>query len=345
MTTAGGERVALITGVTGQDGAYLTALLLARGYRVVGGYRRRSSDGFWRLAALQLLDHPRLRLLPFDVTDPGAAQRVIAKVRPHEVYNLAAMSFVATSFHEPIATAATDALGPVHLLEAIRRIDPSIRFYQASTSEMFGAVAETPQRESTPFHPRSPYAAAKLYAHWMTVNQREQGLYAASGILFNHESPLRGEEFVTRKVTIAVARIAAGKQESVALGNLSAERDWGYAPDYVEGMWRMLQHDTPETFVLATGRSASVREFTAMAFAAAGITLAFEGEGEQEIGVDAASGAVRVRVDPAFYRPTEVEFLLGDAARARALLGWSAATPLEVICSRMVEADLERQRR
>jgi GDPmannose 4,6-dehydratase len=271
------EPIALVTGVTGQDGAYLSALLLERGYRVVGGFRRSSTPSFWRMDALGIRGHPRLQLIEFDVTDPGAAIRVIADVQPQEVYHLAAMSFVATSFREPVATTAITGLGAVHLLEAIRIVDPSIRFYQASTSEMFGAVAEVPQNEATPFRPRSPYGAAKLYAHWMTVNYRAFGLFAASGILFNHESPLRGLEFVTRKVTDAVARIALGRLDAVELGNLSAQRDWGYAPDYVEGMWRILQHGEPDTIVLATGRTASVRDFATMACAAGGIGPTFVG--------------------------------------------------------------------
>jgi GDPmannose 4,6-dehydratase len=269
--------------------------------------------------------------------------RLLDKARPQEVYNLAAQSFVGVSFDQPLTTGNITGLGPVQLLEAIRIVDKTIRFYQASTSEMFGRVQAVPQDESTPFYPRSPYGVAKLYAHWMTVNYRESyGIFGTSGILFNHESPLRGREFVTRKITDGVARIARGKQEAIELGNLDALRDWGYAPEYVDGMWRMLQQDQPDTFVLATGQMQSVRKFVELAFAAAGVTIEWRGNGVDETGVDAGTGTVRVRINPAFYRPAEVEQLLGNPTKARTKLGWSAATPLEDLCRMMVEADLAR---
>ena len=337
------QRTAVVTGITGQDGAYLAAHLLARGYRVYGTFRRGSSVNFWRIEELGIAQHERLTLIEFDLTDFGSGLRLLERARPQEVYNLAAQSFVAVSFDQPVNTGLTTGIGVVNLLEAIRTVDPSIRFYQASTSEMFGRVQAMPQDEATPFYPRSPYGVAKLYGHWMTVNYRESyGIFGASGILFNHESPLRGREFVTRKVTDAVARIARGTQEVLELGNLEAQRDWGFAGEYVDGMWRMLQHDTPDTFVLATGRMESVRHFVELAFAAAGITLAWRGSGVDETGVDERTGKVRVRVNPAFYRPAEVDKLLGNPAKAKAQLGWSATMPLAELCRRMVEADLAR---
>lgn len=334
---------ALVTGITGQDGAYLAELLLQKGYTVFGAYRRTASTNFWRLEELGVAQHPNLHLVEYDLTDPGSAIRLLERARPREVYNLAAQSFVGVSFDQPVTTGLITGLGAVHLLEAIRVVDPSIRFYQASTSEMFGKVQAIPQNEATPFYPRSPYGAAKLYAHWMTVNYRESyGMFATSGILFNHESPLRGLEFVTRKITAAAARIRTGKQECLALGNLEAQRDWGYAREYVEGMWRMLQAEAPDTFVLATGRTTTVREFVRLAFAAAGFTLAFEGKGVEEVGRDVATGRVLVRVDPAFFRPAEVDLLVGDASKARRVLGWEAKTPLEELAAMMVAADTRR---
>jgi GDPmannose 4,6-dehydratase len=336
-------RTAVVTGITGQDGAYLAQFLLDRGYRVFGTFRRGSSVNFWRIEELGIAQHERLHLTEFDLTDFGSGVRLLQKAEPDEVYNLAAQSFVAVSFDQPVNTGLTTGMGVVNLLEAIRILDPKIRFYQASTSEMFGRVQATPQDESTPFYPRSPYGAAKLYAHWMTVNYRESfGIFGASGILFNHESPLRGREFVTRKVTNAVACIARGRQQVLELGNLDAQRDWGYAREYVDGMWRMLQHTEPDTFVLATGQTHTVRRFVELAFAAAGTTIEWRGRGVDETGVDARSGAVRVRVNPAFYRPAEVELLLGNPAKARAALGWQTTTPLEALCRAMVEADLAR---
>lgn len=336
-------RKAFITGITGQDGAYLAELLLSKGYMVYGAYRRTSSVNFWRLDDLGITSHERLKLVEFDLTDPGVCISLIQKLQPDEVYNLAAQSFVGVSFEQPTTTAQITGVGALHLLEAIRLTNPKIRFYQASTSEMFGQVQSIPQTELTNFYPRSPYGVAKLYAHWMTINYREaHNIFAASGILFNHESPLRGREFVTRKITDAFARIRAGQLETLELGNLDAKRDWGYAKEYVDGMWRMLQADQPDTFVLATNRTESVRDFVAMAAKAAGFTLRFEGSAEQEIGIDSASGRTLVRVNPEFYRPAEVELLIGDASKAEAVLGWRPTTTLEELCAMMVKADIRR---
>ncbi|TAN08194.1 MAG: GDP-mannose 4,6-dehydratase [Rhodanobacteraceae bacterium] len=339
-------RTALITGVSGQDGAYLVELLLGKGYKVYGAYRRTSSVNFWRMQELGVIGHPNLELLEYDLTDPGCSLRLIQKVQPDEVYNLAAQSFVGVSFEQPITTAEITGLGALRLLDAIRTIKPDTRFYQASTSEMFGKVQAVPQNESTHFWPRSPYGVAKLYAHWMTVNYRESyGIFGASGILFNHESPLRGLEFVTRKITDAAVRIKLGKQEVLELGNLDAKRDWGFAKDYVEGMWRILQADKPDTFVLATGRTESVRDFTTLAFKAVGIDLEWRGHEQGESGVDGKTGKTRVKVNPKFYRPAEVEQLIGDASKAHAELGWQATTTLEQLCQMMVAADLKRVQR
>ena len=337
------QKTALITGVTGQDGACLSQLLLDKGYVVYGAYRRTSSVNFWRLQELGLESHPRLHLVEYDLTDQGATIALVQKVQPDEIYNLAAQSFVGVSFEQPATTAHITGIGALHLLEAVRLVNPKIRFYQASTSEMFGKVQAVPQSEETPFYPRSPYGVAKLYAHWMTVNYRESyDIFGSSGILFNHESPLRGREFVTRKITDAVARIHLGQQDVLELGNLDAKRDWGYAQEYVEGMWRILQAEQPDTFVLATGRTETVRDFVRMAFLAVGITLDFRGAGDAEVAVDSASGKTLVRVNPRFYRPAEVELLIGDPSKARAQLGWQATTSLEALCQMMVEADLRR---
>ncbi len=343
MTTT---KKALITGITGQDGAYLAELLLGKGYEVTGTFRRSSSVNFWRIEELGIHNHPNLHLVEYDLTDPSSSMRLIQSAAPDEVYNLAAQSFVGVSFEQPLATASITGLGAVHLLEAIRIVNPRIRFYQASTSEMFGKVQAVPQVEETPFYPRSPYGVAKLYAHWMTVNYRESyGIYGASGILFNHESPLRGREFVTRKITDSVAKIVLGKLDVLELGNLDAKRDWGYAKDYVEGMWRILQAAQPDTFVLATNRTETVREFVNMAFKAVGMTLAWSGTGEAETGHCSASGKLMVRVSPKFYRPAEVELLIGDPAKARRELGWEAKTSLEQLCKMMVDADMRRNER
>ena len=334
---------ALITGITGQDGAYLAELLLHKGYRVIGAYRRSSSTNFWRIEELGIAQHPQLELVEFDLTDMGAAIRLLEKYQVVEVYNLAAQSFVGVSFDQPVTTMQITGLGALHLLEAIRIVDPSIRFYQASTSEMFGKAQAVPQSEETPFHPRSPYGVAKLYAHWISVNYRESyGLFAASGILFNHESPLRGREFVTRKITDAVAKIHLEKLDVLELGNLDARRDWGYAKEYVDGMWRMLQVSQADTFVLATERTETVREFTRLAFAVLGKDIAWHGSEADEHGVDTHTGRTVVRINPRFHRPAEVDLLIGDASKARRELGWSTGTSLESLCQMMVESDLRR---
>jgi GDPmannose 4,6-dehydratase len=334
---------AIITGITGQDGAYLTQLLLEKGYTVYGTYRRTSSVNFWRLVELGVAKHPNLHLVEYDLTDMGSAIRLLQNSGATEVYNLAAQSFVGVSFDQPIATAEMTGVGPLYLLEAIRIVNPKIRFYQASTSEMFGKVQAVPQCEDTPFYPRSPYGVAKLYAHWMTVNYRESyGIFGSSGILFNHESPLRGREFVTRKITDSFAKIKLGQLDVLELGNLDAKRDWGYAKDYVEGMWRMLQADEPDTYVLATNRTETVRDFVAMAAKAAGFELEFQGQAENEAAVDRATGKTLVRINQKFYRPAEVELLIGNPEKAKAKLGWVPTTTLEQLCTMMVEADLGR---
>lgn len=337
---------ALITGITGQDGAYLAEHLLGLGYRVVGTFRRTSSVNFWRLAELGVEKHERLELVEHDLTDAGSSVRLLDEHEPQEVYNLAAQSFVAVSFKQPVTTAEITAIGTLNMLEAIRVCNPKIRFYQASSSEMYGKVAATPQDEQTRFHPRSPYAIAKLFAHWATVNYREAyGIFGVSGILFNHESPLRGWEFVTRKITDAVARIQLGQLETLELGNLDAVRDWGFAREYVEGMHLMMQHRVPDTFVLATGKNCSVRKFVEAAFGAGGMSLEWRGKGVEQQGIEARSGKVRVKVNPQFFRPAEVETLLGDAAKAKAELGWAPKVPVETLARMMVEADLRRRRR
>jgi len=336
-------KTALITGISGQDGAYLSQLLLEKGYRVYGAYRRTSSVNFWRIEELGIAQHPNLVLAEYDLTDSGSSLRLLQTSEADEVYNLAAQSFVGVSFDQPITTAKITGLGALNLLEAIRIVHPRTRFYQASTSEMFGKVQAVPQNESTPFWPRSPYGVAKLFAHWATVNYRESfGIFGASGILFNHESPLRGREFVTRKITDGVARIKLGKLETLELGNLDAKRDWGYAKEYVEGMWRMLQADKPETYVLATGRTETVRDFVEMAFKAVDMNVEWRGTGMQESGVCRQSGKTVVRINPRHYRPAEVELLIGDPSKAAAELGWKAQTSLEDLCAMMVKADLKR---
>lgn len=336
---------AIITGITGQDGAYLAELLLGKGYLVYGTYRRAASTNFWRIEELGIRHHERLHLVEFDLLDLSTAIRLVQKVQPDEIYNLAAQSFVGVSFEQPIVTGQITGLGCVNLLEAIRIVNVKIKFYQASTSEMFGLVQAVPQSENTPFYPRSPYGIAKLYAHWMVVNYREAyGMFCCSGILFNHESPLRGLEFVTRKITDAVAKIKLGQLNTLELGNLDARRDWGYAKEYVEGMWRMLQTAQPADYVLATQRAATVREFVTMAFKAADIVLEFQGDGLQEVAYDKATGKARVAINPRFYRPAEVDFLMGNAAKAQNELGWQAQTSLEVLCRMMVEADLRRNK-
>ena len=338
--------IAVITGITGQDGAYLAELLLDKGYKVYGTYRRTSSVNFWRIEELGIDKHPNLHLVEYDLTDLGASIRLLQSTGATEVYNLAAQSFVGVSFDQPATTAQITGVGVLNLLEAIRIVDPSIRFYQASTSEMFGKVQAIPQVESTPFYPRSPYGVAKLYAHWITINYRESyDIFGCSGILFNHESPLRGREFVTRKITDSVAKIRLGKLDMLELGNMDAKRDWGFAKEYVEGMWRMLQAAEPDTYVLATNRTETVRDFVTMAFKAADYQIEWRGSGEHETAVDAASGKTLVRVNPKFYRPAEVDLLIGDPAKAKEKLGWTPKTTLEQLCQMMVQADLRRNER
>lgn len=337
------KRTAFVTGITGQDGAYLCELLLQKDYVVYGGYRRTSSVNFWRLDELGIRRHENLHLVEYDLTDFGNTISLFNKIQPDEVYNLAAQSFVGASFEQPYTTAQITGLGALNLLEAIRLINSEIRFYQASTSEMFGKVQSIPQTESTAFYPRSPYGVAKLYAHWMTVNYRESyDIFASSGILFNHESPLRGLEFVTRKITDAVARIKLGKLDVLELGNIDAKRDWGFAKDYVDGMWRMLQADEPDNFVLATNRTVTVRQFVELSFQTVGISISFEGTGAEEKAIDLSTGNVVMQVNKDFYRPSEVELLIGDASKAKTKLGWEAKTSLEDLCKMMVASDLDR---
>ena len=338
-------KTALITGVTGQDGAYLARLLLSKGYRVHGIKRRSSSFNTARIDDIYIdpQEPGRFRLHHGDLTDSTNLIRIVQDVGPDEIYNLGAQSHVAVSFETPEYTANADAIGALRLLEAMRitGIERSCRFYQASTSELYGLVAETPQTETTPFHPRSPYGAAKAYAYWITVNYREAyGLHASNGILFNHESPLRGETFVTRKITRAVAAIELGAQETLYLGNLDARRDWGHARDYVEGMWRIVQADTASDYVLGTGTTHSVRDFVEAAFAEVGRPLDWSGKGEAEVGRD-AGGAVRVAIDPRYYRPAEVELLQANPSKARRELGWEAETTFAELVSEMVRADLQ----
>jgi len=334
---------AVITGITGQDGAYLTKLLLDKGYKVTGTYRRTSSVNFWRLEEVGVLNHPNLILREFDLTDVSNSIRLLEAAEPDEVYNLAAQSFVAVSFDQPITTSQITGIGALNLLEAIRVVNSRIKFYQASTSEMFGKVQDVPQSEATPFYPRSPYGVAKLYAHWMTINYRESyDIFGVSGILFNHESPLRGREFVTRKITDTVARIAHKKADILTLGNMDAKRDWGYAKEYVEGMWGMLQIDKADTYVLATNRTETVRSFVELAFKAIDIELVWKGRGSDEEGYDRKTNKKLVEVSPEFYRPTEVDLLIGDASKAERDFNWRAETKLEDLCRIMVEADLKR---
>jgi GDPmannose 4,6-dehydratase len=336
-------KISVITGVTGQDGAYLAQQLLERGHTVYGAIRRTSSVNLWRLEELGLVTHPNFKLIDFDLLDPGAALRLLEKTQPDFVYNLAAQSFVGVSFEQPVATAQMTGIGPLHLLEAIRQTNKDIKFYQASTSELYGRVRAVPQNEDTPFYPRSPYAIAKLFGHWITVNYREaHGIFASSGLLFNHESPLRGREFVTRKITDAAARIHLGKQDWLEIGNLAAKRDWGFAKEYTQGMTLIMDHNEPSDFVLATGRNASVRDFAELAFDAVGIALHWRGQGAEEEGVCKRTGKIRVKVNSAFFRPAEVDKLVGDPSRAQKLLGWKAHTPLRELARLMVEADLRR---
>ncbi len=331
---------ALITGITGQDGAYLSKLLLDKGYEVYGAFRRTSDLNLNRLRFLEVED--RIKFVPIELLEFTNLYKTIEKIQPDEIYNLAAQSFVAMSFEEPIFTSDVTALGPMRLLEIIRAVNPKIKFYQASSSEMFGRAQEMPQNEKTPFYPRSPYAVAKLFAHWSTVNYRESyGLFACSGILFNHESPLRGLEFVTRKITRAVARIKYGIQDKLSLGNLNAKRDGGYAPEYVEAMWLMLQQPEPDDYVIATGQTHSIREFVEAAFNAIGVDIGWTGEGLNEKGVDRASGKTLVEVNPEYFRPAEVDILRGDNSKAREKLGWSPKVTFKELVAKVVAHDIE----
>ena len=337
------SKIALVTGATGQDGAYLSRYLVDLGYKVFGAYRRAASTNLWRLGELKLLDEANFSLIELDITDPVSCINAIKVAKPSEIYNLAAQSFVGASFKEPLHTSYASGIAVLNLLEAIRLSDKSIKFYQAGTSEMFGKVQAIPQNESTPFYPRSPYEVAKLYGHFMSINYRESyDIFAACGILFNHESPLRGLEFVTRKITNSAAKIALGKLDCLELGNLEAKRDWGFAKDYVEGMHAMLQAPKADTFVLASGITTTVRDFVKMSFEALDIALVFEGEGVNEVARDKKTGKVVVKVNPEFFRPAEVDLLIGDASKAKEQLNWSAKTNLNELCAMMVKADLER---
>ena len=332
---------ALITGIRGQDGAYLAKFLLEKGYKVYGADRRSGDSSNWRLKELGI--EKDVEILYMDLLELTNIMRVIEKVEPDEVYNLAAQSFVGVSFEQPILTSEVDAIGVLRILEAIRTLKPDTKFYQASTSEMFGKVQEVPQTERTPFYPRSPYGVAKLFGHWITVNYRESfNIFACSGILFNHESPLRGLEFVTRKITYSLARIKYGLQDKLILGNLDAKRDWGYAPEYVEGMWLMLQQDEPDDYVLATGETHSVREFVEKAAELADFNISWKGEGVNTKGIDRKSGRVIVEVSPEFYRPAEVDLLVGNPEKAKKKLGWIPKTKFGDLVAIMMEADLRR---
>lgn len=336
------QKTALITGITGQDGAYLAQLLLTKGYKVYGAYRRSSSPNLWRLEALDIVD--KVELICVELTDQSSIQTAITQIKPDEVYNLAAQSFVAASFEQPIYTGELDGLSVTRILDSLRAASPKTRFYQASTSEMFGNVQAVPQTETTPFYPRSPYGVAKLYGHWITVNYRESyDMFACSGILFNHESPLRGIEFVTRKITDGMARVKLGQRDCVTLGNLDAKRDWGFAGDYVEGMWRMLQQDTPDDYVLATGRTSTIRFFIELVAKALDLDLIWQGQGVDEVGLERKSGKVWIRINPQFYRPAEVDLLIGDPAKAKAQLGWQSSMTLETLAQTMLRADMARR--
>jgi GDPmannose 4,6-dehydratase len=329
---------ALITGITGQDGSYLAELLLEKGYEVYGIWRRKSGVDYGNVERIK----DKIAFIYADMTDVVSLVAAVKAARPEEVYNLAAQSFVATSWEQPIITADIDALGVTNLLEAMRMAAPEARFYQASTSEMFGLAREAPQSEETPFHPRSPYGVAKLYGHWITKNYRESyGMYACSGILFNHEGERRGKEFVTRKITSAIARIKMGMQDYVELGNLGAKRDWGHARDYVRAMWLMLQQEEPDDYVIATGETRTVREFAETAFKYAGVEIEWRGGGVDEVGIDKKTRGVRVKVNPAFFRPAEVDLLLGNPAKAESKLGWRREVSFEELVGRMVEHDVE----
>jgi len=336
-------KTAFITGITGQDGAYLAQLLLSKEYNVVGGFRRLSTPNFWRLEELGIINN--IELVETDLLDVGNLVRTIDKYEPLEIYNLAAQSFVAHSFSNPLLTGKVTGLGVANILEAIRIVNKGIRFYQASTSELFGMVQEIPQKETTPFYPRSPYGVAKLYGHWITINYRESyGIFASAGILFNHESPLRGIEFVTRKITDAVAKIHYGKQDFFEIGNMDAKRDWGYAKEYVEGMYLMLQAEKPDNYILATGETHSVREWIEVCFEIVGRKVVWEGAKEKEIGRDAKSGKVLVKVNPEYFRPAEVDILVGDPSKAKKELGWEPKVKYRELAEIMLKRDLERNK-
>ena len=336
-------KTAFITGITGQDGAYLAQLLLSKEYNVVGGFRRLSTPNFWRLEELGIINN--IELVETDLLDVGNLVRTIDKYKPIEIYNLAAQSFVAHSFSNPLLTGKVTGLGVANILEAIRIVNKGIRFYQASTSELFGLVQEIPQKETTPFYPRSPYGVAKLYGHWITINYRESyGIFASAGILFNHESPLRGIEFVTRKITDAVAKIHYGKQDFFEIGNMDAKRDWGYAKEYVEGMYLMLQAEKPDNYILATGETHSVREWIEVCFEIVGRKVVWEGAKEKEIGRDAKSGKVLVKVNPEYFRPAEVDILVGDPSKAKKELGWEPKVKYRELAEIMLKRDLERNK-
>ena len=333
---------AIITGITGQDGAYLAQLLLEKGYKVFGAYRRTSSQNFWRIDYLGIRNHPNLMLVEHDLIDAASTIRMVSEIKPDEIYNLAAQSFVHVSFDQPLATSMITGIGVTHMLEAIRIVNKNIKFYQASTSELYGKVQEVPQKETTPFYPRSPYGVSKLYAHWMVTNYRESyDMFACSGILFNHESPLRGIEFVTRKISDAVARISEGIQDVIELGNLDASRDWGYAPEFVEGMYKMLQHNNPDTFVLATNKAYTVRQFVQYAFNVVGIDVKWEGSGVSERGINKKTGKTIVKINKDFFRLSEVDALIGDYSKAEKELAWVPQVELKKICQIMVESDLK----
>jgi GDPmannose 4,6-dehydratase len=338
---AAGRKTALITGVSGQDGAYLARLLLNKGYRVVGAVRRTSASATARLEELGVRED--VELVDLDLFEFSNVLRVVEQVAPDEIYNLAAQSFVHVSFQQPLFTSEIDALGVTRLLEAVRCVNPKIGFYQASTSEMFGKVVQTPQNEATPFHPRSPYAVAKLYGHWIAVNYRESyNLNISCGLLFNHESPLRGQEFVTRKITRGLALVKHGKLDQVRMGNLAAQRDWGYAEEYVDGMWRMLQKGTGDSYVLATGKMTTIKQFVEYAAPAFDMVVEWTGKGVDEKGIDLKTGRTVLSVDPKFFRPAEVDMLVGDSSKARSELGWVSKTSVDRLAMMMAEADDRR---
>jgi GDPmannose 4,6-dehydratase len=338
------EKLAMISGITGQDGGYLAKFLLQKGYKVVGLYRRGATDTFSKLKEHGIFE--KIELADFDLLEFSNICRLLRKYQPNEFYNLAAQSFVAASWEEPVYTAQADGMGVLYILEMIREFSPLTRFYQASTSEMFGKVQAIPQTEETPFYPRSPYGVAKLMAHWMCVNYRESfNVFACSGILFNHESPMRGTEFVTRKITSHFAKIFTGKTtKPLELGNLNVKRDWGFAGDYVEMMWNMLQHDKPDTYVIATGKMHTIREFVEEAGKVCGFEIEWKGINENEVGLDKKSGKLLVRVNPQYYRPAEVELLIGNSEKARKVLGWEAKVDFKSLCKMMMNADIEREK-